>query len=127
MCDIIHQRHYKFWLRFDSIFKLTSFFEKQKQLLGIIHGLTNKVIIMGLVDFLYHYAIIKASPDSRRIPWPMDAGNARSISNALPIIYPTLLSSTNFFTCHRNIIRASQNFRTSYFLMWPLLHVDPIY
>ncbi|XP_038213526.1 cytochrome P450 4g15-like [Zerene cesonia] len=44
MCDIIHQRHYKFWLRFDSIFKLTSFFEKQKQLLGIIHGLTNKVI-----------------------------------------------------------------------------------
>lgn len=44
MCDIIHQRHYKFWLRFDSIFKLTSFFEKQKKLLGIIHGLTNKVI-----------------------------------------------------------------------------------
>ncbi|CAH1635308.1 unnamed protein product [Spodoptera littoralis] len=44
MCDIIHQRHYKFWLRFDSIFKFSSFFEKQKQLLGIIHGLTNKVI-----------------------------------------------------------------------------------
>lgn len=44
MCDIIHQRHYKFWLRFDSIFKFTSFFEKQKKLLGIIHGLTNKVI-----------------------------------------------------------------------------------
>ncbi|CAH2062931.1 unnamed protein product, partial [Iphiclides podalirius] len=44
MCDIIHQRHYKFWMRFDSIFKFTSFFEKQKQLLNIIHGLTNKVI-----------------------------------------------------------------------------------
>ncbi|CAH2092169.1 unnamed protein product [Euphydryas editha] len=44
MCDIIHQRHYKFWLRFDSIFKFTSFFEKQKKLLGIIHGLTNRVI-----------------------------------------------------------------------------------
>nr|QGA73293.1 cytochrome P450 CYP4G15-like protein [Spodoptera frugiperda]ULR85514.1 cytochrome P450 [Spodoptera frugiperda] len=44
MCDIIHQRHYKFWLRFDTIFKFSSFFEKQKQLLGIIHGLTNKVI-----------------------------------------------------------------------------------
>ncbi|XP_026491077.2 cytochrome P450 4g15-like [Vanessa tameamea] len=44
MCDIIHQRHYKFWLRFDSVFKFTSFFEKQKKLLGIIHGLTNKVI-----------------------------------------------------------------------------------
>lgn len=71
MCDIIHQRHYKFWLRFDSIFKLTSFFEKQKQLLGIIHGLTNKVIMTGLVDFLYRYAIILALPDSRRIPSPM--------------------------------------------------------
>ncbi|XP_075972264.1 cytochrome P450 4g15-like [Anticarsia gemmatalis] len=44
MCDIIHQRHYKFWLRFDAIFKFTSFFEKQKKLLAIIHGLTNKVI-----------------------------------------------------------------------------------
>ncbi|XP_072941702.1 cytochrome P450 4g15-like [Epargyreus clarus] len=44
MCDIIHQRHYKFWLRFDAIFKFTSFFEKQKKLLSIIHGLTNKVI-----------------------------------------------------------------------------------
>ncbi|CAG9091028.1 unnamed protein product [Plutella xylostella] len=44
MCDIIHQRHYKFWLRFDSVFKFTSFFKKQIELLGIIHGLTNKVI-----------------------------------------------------------------------------------
>ncbi|XP_039745735.1 cytochrome P450 4g15-like [Pararge aegeria] len=44
MCDIIHQRHYKFWLHFDAIFKFTSFFEKQKKLLAIIHGLTNKVI-----------------------------------------------------------------------------------
>nr|XP_021183869.2 cytochrome P450 4g15-like [Helicoverpa armigera]WRX06070.1 CYP4G10 [Helicoverpa armigera] len=45
MCDIVHQRHYKFWLRFDSLFKLTPLFEKQKKLLGIIHGLTNKVIM----------------------------------------------------------------------------------
>nr|XP_021183940.2 cytochrome P450 4g15 [Helicoverpa armigera] len=44
MCDIIHQRHYKFWLRFDALFKFTSFFAKQKKLLSIIHGLTNKVI-----------------------------------------------------------------------------------
>ncbi|XP_063379811.1 cytochrome P450 4g15-like isoform X1 [Cydia fagiglandana] len=44
MCDIIHQRHYKFWLRFDAIFKLTSFFKQQINLLNIIHGLTNKVI-----------------------------------------------------------------------------------
>ncbi|XP_013135274.1 PREDICTED: cytochrome P450 4g15 [Papilio polytes] len=44
MCDIIHQRHYKFWMRFDAVFKFTKFFEKQKELLNIIHGLTNKVI-----------------------------------------------------------------------------------
>ncbi|XP_063374722.1 cytochrome P450 4g15-like [Cydia amplana] len=44
MCDIIHQRHYKFWLRFDAIFKVTSFFKQQINLLNIIHGLTNKVI-----------------------------------------------------------------------------------
>ncbi|KAG6450738.1 cytochrome P450 4g15 [Manduca sexta] len=44
MCDIIHQRHYKFWMRFDAVFKLTPFFKKQINLLNIIHGLTNKVI-----------------------------------------------------------------------------------
>ncbi|KAL0839733.1 hypothetical protein ABMA28_016376 [Loxostege sticticalis] len=44
MCDIIHQRHYKFWLRFDAIFKFTAFFKQQFKLLNIIHGLTNKVI-----------------------------------------------------------------------------------
>ncbi|XP_013185741.2 cytochrome P450 4g15 [Amyelois transitella] len=44
MCDIIHQRHYKLWLRFDFIFKLTSIFKQQIKLLKIIHGLTNKVI-----------------------------------------------------------------------------------
>ncbi|CAK1551938.1 unnamed protein product [Leptosia nina] len=54
MCDIIHQRHYKFWLRFDSIFKFTSFFEKQKHLLGIIHGLTNKVIKNKKAKFIHN-------------------------------------------------------------------------
>ncbi|KAJ0179462.1 hypothetical protein K1T71_005174 [Dendrolimus kikuchii] len=44
MCDIIHQRHYKLWMRIDSIFNLTPIYKKQKQLLSIIHGLTNKVI-----------------------------------------------------------------------------------
>ncbi|KAM3968055.1 LOW QUALITY PROTEIN: uncharacterized protein ACR2FA_005074 [Aphomia sociella] len=44
MCEIIHRRHYKFWMRFDSIFKFTSFFKQQTKLLSIIHGLTNKVI-----------------------------------------------------------------------------------
>ncbi|XP_028033176.1 cytochrome P450 4g15-like [Bombyx mandarina] len=44
MCNIIHQRHYKVWLRFDAIFKLTSLFKKQRELLKTIHGLTIKVI-----------------------------------------------------------------------------------
>ncbi|GBP66542.1 Cytochrome P450 4g15 [Eumeta japonica] len=44
MCDIVHQRHYKFWLRFDFMFKLSPFFKLQTKLLNIIHGLTNKVI-----------------------------------------------------------------------------------
>ncbi|CAH1635309.1 unnamed protein product [Spodoptera littoralis] len=44
MCDIIHQRHYKLWLRFDAIFNNSPFFKQQKHLLNIIHGLTNKVI-----------------------------------------------------------------------------------
>uniref|UniRef100_A0A2A4JM80 Cytochrome P450 n=1 Tax=Heliothis virescens TaxID=7102 RepID=A0A2A4JM80_HELVI len=44
MCDIIHQRHYKFWLRLDFMFKLHPLFKTQQKLLDIIHGLTNKVI-----------------------------------------------------------------------------------
>ncbi|KAJ8725140.1 hypothetical protein PYW07_016098 [Mythimna separata] len=44
MCDIIHQRHYKLWLRFDAIFNLTPYLKQQQKLLDIIHGLTNKVI-----------------------------------------------------------------------------------
>ncbi|XP_047023409.1 cytochrome P450 4g15-like [Helicoverpa zea] len=44
MCDIIHQRQYKLWLRFDALFRLSPFFKQQTKLLDIIHGLTNKVI-----------------------------------------------------------------------------------
>ncbi|XP_037297391.1 cytochrome P450 4g15 [Manduca sexta] len=44
MCDIIHQRQYKFWLRIDALFKLSPFYKKQLELLNIIHGFTRKVI-----------------------------------------------------------------------------------
>ncbi|XP_075972259.1 cytochrome P450 4g15-like isoform X2 [Anticarsia gemmatalis] len=44
MCDIIHQRHFKFWLRLDFCFKLHPLYKTQQKLLDIIHGLTNKVI-----------------------------------------------------------------------------------
>ncbi|RVE48931.1 hypothetical protein evm_006393 [Chilo suppressalis] len=44
MCDILHQRHYKWWLRPECIFKFSSLSKKQAELLNIIHGLTNQVI-----------------------------------------------------------------------------------
>ncbi|XP_063823255.1 cytochrome P450 4g15-like isoform X1 [Ostrinia nubilalis] len=62
MCDIVHQRHYKFWLRLDFIFKLTPFFKKQTKLLNIIHGLTNKVIKSKKETFLANKAKGIVSP-----------------------------------------------------------------
>ncbi|KAJ1526581.1 hypothetical protein ONE63_008167 [Megalurothrips usitatus] len=44
MCDILHMRHTKFWLYPETIFRLTKHFSEQKRLLGIIHGLTKRVI-----------------------------------------------------------------------------------
>lgn len=44
MCDILHARHVKAYLRFDAIFNMTKIKEKQEKLLNIIHGLTKSVI-----------------------------------------------------------------------------------
>lgn len=44
MCDILHARHVKVFLRFDTIFNMTKIKEKQEQLLNTIHGLTKRVI-----------------------------------------------------------------------------------
>uniref|UniRef100_A0A2A4J977 Cytochrome P450 n=1 Tax=Heliothis virescens TaxID=7102 RepID=A0A2A4J977_HELVI len=44
MCDILHLRHTKIWLRPEFLFKLTDYAKKQTKLLDIIHGLTKKVI-----------------------------------------------------------------------------------
>lgn len=44
MCDILHARHVKVYLRFDKIFNLTKIKEKQEELLNTIHGLTKRVI-----------------------------------------------------------------------------------
>ncbi|KAJ6640354.1 Cytochrome P450 4g15 [Pseudolycoriella hygida] len=44
MCDILHARHLKAYLRFDSIFNLTNVKKQQEKLLGTIHGLTKRVI-----------------------------------------------------------------------------------
>lgn len=44
MCDILHARHVKIYLRFDKIFNMTKIKEKQEELLNTIHGLTKRVI-----------------------------------------------------------------------------------
>ncbi|KAF5284528.1 hypothetical protein FQR65_LT13513 [Abscondita terminalis] len=44
MCDILHLRHTKLWLRPDWLFSLTKYGKIQEQLLNIIHGLTRKVV-----------------------------------------------------------------------------------
>ncbi|XP_033338889.2 cytochrome P450 4g15 isoform X1 [Megalopta genalis] len=44
MCDILHLRHTKIWLRPDWLFNLTKYGKDQIKLLEVIHGLTKKVI-----------------------------------------------------------------------------------
>lgn len=44
MCDILHLRHTKVWLRPNWLFNLTKYGKDQTRLLEIIHGLTKKVI-----------------------------------------------------------------------------------
>ncbi|KAK4886656.1 hypothetical protein RN001_002927 [Aquatica leii] len=44
MCDILHLRHTKIWLRPDWLFNLTKYGKVQEHLLNIIHSLTRKVV-----------------------------------------------------------------------------------
>ncbi|XP_026765187.1 cytochrome P450 4g15 [Galleria mellonella] len=44
MCDILHLRHTKIWLRPEFLFNFTQYAKNQEKLLGVIHGLTKKVI-----------------------------------------------------------------------------------
>ncbi|GLH02031.1 Cytochrome P450 4g15 [Gryllus bimaculatus] len=44
MCDIVHQRAYKFWLRLDSLFQFSHFAKEQEGYLKTIHGLSTSVI-----------------------------------------------------------------------------------
>lgn len=51
MCDILHLRHTKIWLRPDWLFNLSKYGRKQEKLLEIIHGLTRKVIKKKKSDY----------------------------------------------------------------------------
>ncbi|KAF2882662.1 hypothetical protein ILUMI_23526, partial [Ignelater luminosus] len=44
MCDILHLRHTKLWLKPDWIFRLTKYGKVQDGLIDVIHSLTRKVI-----------------------------------------------------------------------------------
>lgn len=52
MCDIIHLRHTKFWLRPDLIFNFTKYGNYQEKLINTIHSLTRKVIKRKKADFM---------------------------------------------------------------------------
>lgn len=45
MCDILHLRHTKIWMRPDMLFNWTQHSKNQSKLLDVIHGLTKKVRI----------------------------------------------------------------------------------
>lgn len=51
MCDILHMRHRKVWLRPDWLFNLTKYGKNQIKLLEVIHGLTKKVIQKKKEDY----------------------------------------------------------------------------
>lgn len=51
MCDILHLRHTKFWLRPEIIFNFTKYGKLQEGLLSTIHGLTRRVIKRKKEDF----------------------------------------------------------------------------
>lgn len=51
MCDILHLRHTKLWLRPNWLFNLTRYGKDQNRLLKIIHGLTKKVIARKKQEF----------------------------------------------------------------------------
>lgn len=51
MCDILHLRHTKLWLRPDWLFNLSKYGKDQIRLLEIIHGLTSKIIASKKQDY----------------------------------------------------------------------------
>lgn len=44
MCDVLHLRHTKLWLRPDWMFSLSKYGKMQEKLLNVIHSLTRKVV-----------------------------------------------------------------------------------
>lgn len=53
MCDILHLRHTKIWLRPDLLFGFTQYAKLQNKLLDVIHGLTKKVLYNLFYMYIY--------------------------------------------------------------------------
>ncbi|CAH1400031.1 unnamed protein product [Nezara viridula] len=51
LCDIVHLRHTKFYLRPDLVFYSSKYGSEQKSLLSVIHGLTEKVLKVKKAQF----------------------------------------------------------------------------
>ena len=51
MCDILHLRHTRVWLRPDWLFNFSKHAKEQVKLLDIIHGLTKKVVARKKEDY----------------------------------------------------------------------------
>jgi hypothetical protein len=52
MCNILHLRQAKIWLRPDWLFKITKYGKEQIDLLDVIHGLTKKVNTANVVSLI---------------------------------------------------------------------------
>ncbi|XP_050528841.1 cytochrome P450 4g15-like [Daktulosphaira vitifoliae] len=60
MCDILHLRHTRLWMKPDFLFNFTKYAKEQVGLLDIIHSLTNNVLAKKKEDYLKRKNLEKA-------------------------------------------------------------------
>jgi hypothetical protein len=58
MCNILHLRQAKVWLRPDWLFKITKYGKEQIDLLDVIHGLTKKVNTANALFLLWEFVLV---------------------------------------------------------------------
>ncbi|KAB0799097.1 hypothetical protein PPYR_06977 [Photinus pyralis] len=68
MCSILHSRHFKMWLTPDWVFKLSKYGRIQKEMLHIIHGLSNKVVTNKILEWGNFAKFSKKSSITAEIP-----------------------------------------------------------
>ncbi|CAH1103827.1 unnamed protein product [Psylliodes chrysocephalus] len=83
MCNILHLRHLKFWLRPDFIFNLTKMSSLQVSLLEIIHDLTKKVIKRKKEDYFDRAAKGESSLYTEAVKTKFDETKGHIIENSI--------------------------------------------